>query len=177
MSLTLTGSTGSHGSAKNGRSDADEQKIIDRWLLWGAMLTGTFVLAIPGVLMLVYAVYLTRKARAHGRAIRPDIITIIGIVCIVDAAINWLMWGIDFFPAHDTELGKTLFNGFGRLWDGAYYLGYNSTAAGGTGISSEKAFEFCGTLMMYPMRIVAGWGFLKMKRWGFQYMMVASPRS
>jgi hypothetical protein len=26
--------------------------------------------------------------------------------------------------------------------------------------------------MLYPMRIVASWGFLKMKRWGFQAMTI-----
>jgi hypothetical protein len=34
--------------------------------------------------------------------------------------------------------------------------------------------EFAGVLMMYPMRLAAAWGFMKMKKWGFQFFLISS---
>ena len=155
-------------------SDKEIQDRIDRLLFSGAALVGTWFLAIPGLVLLGKAYRLTKRAQALGRATRPNIITIIGLVCMVDAAANLLLWGIDLFPTHDTVLGKTLYNGIGRLWDGAYYLGYNQSAMGGTSVVSEKSWEVTAVFVMYPMRVIAGYGFLKMKRWGFQYFMVSA---
>ena len=160
--------------ARSDMTDEEVQNRIDRWLLAGCILCGTFIFAIPGFLIFLKSYRMIRQAKAEGRVVRPDIITIIGVTCLVDAAINWLMWCVDFFPAHDTVLGRTLFTGFGRLWDGAYYLGYDTTAVGGTAVSSEKSWEFMGVLIMYPMRLVSGWGFLKMKRWGFQFFLISA---
>lgn len=152
--------------------DTGLQDRIDRWLVGGCLLIGTFVLAPIGLLLVWRGFALHREARRNGAVLRPGIITVLAIICIVDAAINYLMWCIDFFPAHDTVLGQSLMTGFGRLWDGAYYLGYNTTALGGTAIPTEKALEFAGCLILYPMRLVAAWGFMRMKKWGFQYLVV-----
>lgn len=154
--------------------DTGLQDRIDRWLVGGCLLIGTFVLAPIGLLLVWRGFALHREARRNGAVLRPGIITVLAIICIVDAAINYLMWCIDFFPAHDTVLGQSLMTGFGRLWDGAYYLGYNTTPLGGTPLASEKSLEFAGVLMMYPMRLASAWGFMKLKKWGFQFFLISS---
>src|SRR2546421_10871838 len=156
MATKVLSARGTKGPVGPDRTDQQVQDTIDRWLISGALLAGSLVGAIPGLLMLVKGYGLTKRAQREGRAVRPDIITIIGLVCLVDASLNWLMWGWDLFPVHDLAPIKTLYNGFGRLWDGGYYLGHNTTALGGTGVVSEKSWEVASILVMYPMRIVAG---------------------
>lgn len=150
------------------------QQDIDRWILLGCVVTGTFILGIPGLAILGYALVKIRRAEKEGIALRPHAVTILGFCCLMDAGLNYIFWSLDLLPTHDSALMQTLANGVGRLFDGAYYLGYNKTAWGGTALASEKSWEICGTLVMYPMRIAAGWGFLKMKRWGYQFFLVSA---
>jgi hypothetical protein len=148
------------------------QSRIDRFLLIGSIACGSMVFAIPGLFVLAYAYKLHRQGLAAGFNMRPVIISILGVCCLVDASVNFLIWMVDLLPTHSTVLGHTLYTGMGRLWDGNYYLGYSSTKLGGTAVDSEKALEFCGAFLLYPMRLVAGWGFIKMKKWGYQYLLV-----
>ena len=150
------------------------QDKIDRQILIGSVLIGTWLLEIPGIYLLVKAYRLHRTGKAEGRILTPATITIVAMLCLIDAWLNYLYWGLDLFFAHDTVLLKTAFNSVGRLWDGAYYLGFNTTPAGGLAISSEKAFEIASVLLMYPLRIVSAYGFMKMRRWGLNYMLVTS---
>jgi hypothetical protein len=83
--------------------DTELQNKIDRWMVGGCLLIGTFVLAPIGLILLLKGLVMHRAARARGVKLRPGIITVLAIICIVDAAINYLMWCIDFFPAHDTD--------------------------------------------------------------------------
>jgi hypothetical protein len=152
--------------------DLPWQKRIDRLLLIGSLLCGTMVFAAPGLFVLWRAYRLHKEGLARGEQLRPAIISIVAVTCLVDAFVNFLIWSVDLFPTHDTVLGHTLYTGLGQLFDGAYNLGYNTTAMGGTAIASEKALEVAGALMLYPMRLVAAWGFLRMRRWGHQYLMV-----
>jgi hypothetical protein len=69
---------------------------------------------------------------------------------------------------------ETLWPGYGKLVDGAYYIDYNGGPYGGLANNGEKTLEFYGVLVMYPMRIMAAWAFIKMKRWGLQMMIVTS---
>jgi len=41
--------------------------------------------------------------------------------------INFLPWSLDSF-AHDTVLGRTFITGYGRFFDGAFFLDYNKGA-------------------------------------------------
>ena len=152
--------------------DLPWQKRIDRLLLIGSLLCGTMVLAFPGLFVLWKAYKLHKEGLARGEQLRPAIISVVAVTSLVDAFVNFLIWGVDLFPTHDTVLGHTLYTGMGQLFDGVYYLGYNTTAMGGTGVASEKALEIAGVLLLYPMRLVAAWGFLRMRRWGYQYLMV-----
>jgi hypothetical protein len=150
------------------------QQEIDRYLLWGCVLCGTMIMGILGVPFLVRAYRLHRRALAEGRVVRPTLVTVVGAIVLIDAVLNILMWGVDWLPAHDASVVRNMMTNGGRLTDAGYFLGYNTTPLGGTSITTEKAFQFAGMLVLYPMRVAAVWGFLKMKRWGLQYLIVNS---
>lgn len=154
--------------------DRQYQDKIDRQILIGSVLIGTWILVIPGIYLLVKAYRLFKAGKLEGRSLTPAGITLVAMLCLIDGWLNYLYWGADLFFAHDTMLIKTALNSVGKLWDGAYYLGYNTTAAGGLAVASEKGFEIVSVLVMYPLRIVAAYGFMKMRRWGLTYMLVSS---
>src|SRR5690348_8715632 len=146
MTGTLTRRTAPPPSAGAPKDLADVcdlpwQKKIDRYLLVGSLLCGTMVFAFPGLFVLWKAYKLHKEGLARGEQLRPAIISVVAVTSLVDAFVNFLIWGVDLFPTHDTVLGHTMFTGMGRLFDGVYYLGYNTTAMGGTGVASEKALE------------------------------------
>jgi hypothetical protein len=145
----------------------------DRLLLIGSILTGTFLGSIIGGPMMIQGIRKIRRAAATGYRIRPWPVTIIGLYILIDTANNAFGWALDAF-AHDTELVQTLFSGIGRLVDAGYYIHYNNTDLGGTSASGEKAIQLACVLFVFPMRLAATWGFLKMKRWGYHYLIVTS---
>lgn len=155
-------------------SDTQYQKQVDRWTVAGAIVAGTFVLGLPGLLLLGYAYRLHKKGVAEGRQLRPIMVTLIAILTIIDVGVNFLVWGLDTFPTHDTFIGKSIIILFGKLTDGAYYLGLNKASIGGAFLPSEKAYQIAAVTMLYPMRLGAAIGFLKMKRWGFQFLVVTT---
>jgi hypothetical protein len=121
--------------------------------------------------ILIVGVYLLKRAKDAGEDVRPLAVTVFGVFSIVDAATNFLGWSIDTF-AHDTHLGQVFMNGFGRLIDGGYYIHYNDLLLGGTGVAGEKSWQIFCVFGVFPLRIVAAWGFMKMKRWGFDMMLI-----
>jgi hypothetical protein len=44
---------------------------------------------------------------------------------------------------------------------------------GGTANPGEKALEVLAMLVVFPLKAAAAWGLLKMKRWGFQWSIIA----
>jgi hypothetical protein len=149
-------------------------KRADTFMLIGLALVGTWAFGLLGVPFLVYAYILLRRAARLGELSRPWSVTVIGAFCIVDVAVNYFGWGTDLLPSHDTDLITTLWTGYGRLFDGGYYINYNSTSMGGLAQPSEKLLEVICITVMYPMRLAAIWGFLQMKKWGLQMMIVTS---
>lgn len=146
----------------------------DRYLFVTIVLGGSWafgVFAIPFAI-LTY-VYLNRAQKA-GELTRPWSVTIIAAFVLIDSSINYFGWGTDLLWSHNTGLMQTLWPGYGKLVDGAYYIDYNGGPFGGLAFQGEKTLEFFGVLAMYPMRIAACWAFLKMKRWGLQMMIVTS---
>jgi hypothetical protein len=93
---------------------------------------------------------------------------------LVDSAVNYLAWGLDLLPSHDTLVGRTLWVDYGRLLDGGYALFHNSTGIGGVHVPGEKAIAFASIALVFPIRIAAAWGFLKMKRWGLQWTIMGN---
>ena len=145
----------------------------DRLLLVGALLVGTQVLGVFGLVVLVVGVLTLRRAKAAGEQVRPLAVTVLAVFSLADAATNLLGWGIDTF-AHGTHVGQVLFNGFGRLIDGGYYIDYNTLLLGGAGTAGEKSWEIYGVCGLFALRIAAAWAFMKMKRWGFDFMLITT---
>lgn len=145
----------------------------DRFFIAGCIVCGTWLLGPIGAVILVYGMLLMRRAQRRGAAIRPWAITLIGGFILVDTSVNFFAWGMDLFPAHDSVLGRSLWMGYGQLVDGGYMFGYNTKAMGGVADNGEKGVMVGMVLMGMPIKLVAAWGFLKMKQWGLQWTLIA----
>lgn len=147
------------------------QREADRWLIAGSLLIGTAVLGIFGLPLFLRGIWLQRKAQSEGLAVRPMIVTLIGYLVIIDAAINTVGWALDVMANHSL-LARVLLNGWGYFFDAGYFWHYNELWIGGAAGPGEKAMEVGMILTVFTMRIAAGIGFLQMKRWGHQWMIV-----
>jgi hypothetical protein len=147
------------------------QRQADRWLIVGTLLMGTLVLGPIGLFAFVRGLWLLRDAERAGLSVRPLMVTLIGYVIILDAAINSIGWGLDVFANH-ALITRTIFTAWGNFLDGGYFWHYNELWIGGVGAPGEKAWIIVGVFIVFPMRIAAGVAFLQMKRWGHQWLIV-----
>jgi hypothetical protein len=145
----------------------------DRWLLAGALCCGTITLAPLGLVFIAVALAKLRAAARLGEIVRPLAVTIFGVFSMVDASINFIGWSMDIF-SHSTHIVQTTSNGFGQMIDGGYYYLYNSTWLGGVFDRGEKNFAMFAVFMIFPARIVAAWAFIKLRRWGYRWMILTS---
>lgn len=147
------------------------QKQADRWLIVGGILMGTLVLGPLGLPVFCRGVVLMRRAQNAGLSVRPLMVTLIGYVIIIDAAINSVGWGLDVFANH-ALITRTIFTAWGNLMDGGYFWHYNELWMGGAGAPGEKSWIIICIVVVFPMRIAAAIAFLQMKRWGHQWLIV-----
>jgi hypothetical protein len=147
------------------------QRQADRWLICGSLLMGTAALGVFGLPLFLRGVWLQRRAARQGLSVRPVIITLIGYLVIIDAAINTVGWALDLVGNH-TLLGRVLLVGWGNMFDAGYFWHYNELWVGGAAGPGEKGWEVGLILTVFTMRIAAGIGFLQMKRWGHQWLIV-----
>ncbi|BCO35900.1 hypothetical protein BMW24_008135 [Mycobacterium heckeshornense] len=147
------------------------QRQADRWLIAGTILMGTLVLGLVGLPVFCRGAYLLRRAQLAGLSVRPMMVTLIGYVIILDAAINSIGWGLDVFANHSL-ITRTVFTAWGNLMDGGYFWHYNELWIGGAGAPGEKAWIIVCIVVVFPMRIAAAIGLLQMKRWGHQWTIV-----
>ena len=147
----------------------------DRYLAIGAIVTGSLFLGMIGLPLMLYGLLLLRRAEATpGVEMRPWTVTIVGLLCGIDTAVNLVGWSIDAI-AHDTGLAQAVYaHAYGPIADGAYYIHYNLLSAGGVANTAEKTIQLLSVFFVFPLRLVAAWGFIKMKRWGLHYMIVTS---
>jgi hypothetical protein len=145
----------------------------DRLYIIGCLICGTWVLGPLGAAVLLYGLYLMRRAKAAGAEIRPWSITLIGGFILVDTTVNMVAWGFDLFPAHDTVIGRSLWIDYGRLVDGGYILFHNASAIGGVADHGEKSVQIGMVVLAMPIKLAASFGFLRMKRWGLQWMIIS----
>jgi hypothetical protein len=138
------------------------------------MMCGSIVLGPIGLPALIYGIILHRRAERNGELCRPRILSIVSLFILVDAALNYVAWGVDLFPIHDTALGLTWWSGLGRTLDAAYYINYNTTPLGGTSFTAEKALQIGCVLLLFPMRIAGVWAMLQFKRWGHQVVIITA---
>ena len=110
-------------------------------------------------------------AQRDGLSVRPMIVTLIGYLVIIDAAINMVGWALDLVAGH-TILARILLNGWGAMFDAGYFWHFNELWLGGAAGPGEKAMEVGFILTVFTMRIAAAIGFLQMKRWGHQWMII-----
>ena len=153
---------------------ARQAKRGEWWFFAGCLVCGTWVLGPIGAPMLVYGLYLQRKAQLAGYPIRPWSVTVIGGLILVDSSVNMLAWGLDLLPSHDTWIGRTLWVDYGLLVDGGYSVMHNTTGAGGVAVPGEKAIAIVSIVLVFPIRIAAAAGFLRMKRWGLQWSIIGN---
>jgi hypothetical protein len=147
------------------------QRRADKWLISGSLLIGTAALGIFGLPLFLRGVWLLRKAQRDGLSVRPMLVTLLGYLVIIDAAINTVGWALDLVANH-TILARVLLNGWGNMFDAGYFWHYNELWLGGAAGPGEKALEVGLILTVFTMRIAAAIGFLQMKRWGHQWMII-----
>ncbi len=100
------------------------QRQADKWLIAGSFLIGTAALGIFGLPLFLRGVWLLRKAQREGLSVRPMIVTLIGYLVIIDAAINTVGWALDLIANHSL-LARVLLNGWGTMFDAGYFWHYN----------------------------------------------------
>lgn len=149
----------------------DMQRRADRWCIPGTALMGTLVLGIVGLPVFCRGIYLLRKAQREGLSVRPMMVTLIGYVIILDAALNSIGWALDLFANH-ALITRTVFTAWGNLIDAGYFWHYNELWIGGASAPGEKAWVMVCVLIAFPMRIAAAIALLQMKRWGHQWTIV-----
>lgn len=169
-SPTLKGPSGS-GPTSAARALAEKG---DKWFFIGAAVLGTWFLGPIGLPIMLFGLYMLRRAEKQGAVIRPWAVLMLGGLMLVDASGNFLLWATDLFWAHDTLIGRTLWIDYGLAFDGGYATNYNTTALGGMALGSEKAVEFTFVLVIMPIKMAAAWGFMKMKRWGLQWAIISN---
>jgi len=147
------------------------QRAADKWMIPGTVLMGTAILGVFGLPLFLRGLFLQRRAQLGGLSVRPTIVTLIGYMVMLDGALNTFGWAIDLFASH-TYMSRIFLPTWGNMFDAGYFWHYNELAVGGAGAPGEKAWEVLGIFVVFPMRIAACIGFLQMKRWGHQWMIV-----
>ncbi|XVQ15518.1 hypothetical protein ACQP1W_24210 [Spirillospora sp. CA-255316] len=147
------------------------QRHADKWLISGTVLMGMTLPGIIGLPIFLRGLVLLRRASKRGLTVRPLIITLIGYMVMLDAALNSFGWMLDLLASHGV-LWQVMINAWGNIFDAGYYWHYNELGIGGAGAPGEKAWEIACILTVFPMRMAACIGLLRMKRWGHQWMIV-----
>jgi hypothetical protein len=132
---------------------------------------GSAILGFIGFPLFLYGLVLLRRAQKSGLSVRPLICTLLGYLVIIDSALNSLGWAMDLM-AHHTLINRVITTAWGNLVDGGYFWHYNELWIGGTGAPGEKAWQIALIPIVFCMRLAAAIGFLQMKRWGQQWLVV-----
>lgn len=96
------------------QEDASLVQTADRWLVTGAVLTGSLIFSPIGLVVIAIGFIKTAKAKGSGAFVRPAAVTLFGMFAMVDAAANFLGWSLDVW-AHDSRIVQWAFTGWGRL--------------------------------------------------------------
>lgn len=74
------------------------QRQADRWLITGTLLMGSMFIGFVGLPFFLRGVWLQRRAQKAGLSVRPIIVTLIGYLVILDAALNSIGWSLICWP-------------------------------------------------------------------------------
>ena len=147
------------------------QRKADIYLMIGGFLMGTLVLGVIGFPIFFYGLTILRRAGKEGLSVRPLMVTLIGFLVFIDAALNSFGWALDLVANH-TLINRTITVAWGNFFDAGYFWHYNQLWIGGSGAPGEKSWEVACVLVVFPMRMAAAIAFLQMKRWGHQWLIV-----
>jgi hypothetical protein len=147
------------------------QRRADLWLLSGTILMGTLVLGLVGFPLFLRGLALQVKAQRAGLTVRPVIVTLLGYLVVIDSALNSFGWALDMV-AHHTLIDRVVLTAWGNMFDAGYFWHYNELWLGGASAPGEKAWEIALLPIVFCMRLAAAIGFLQMKRWGQQWLIV-----
>jgi hypothetical protein len=182
MTLTTSGVATDGGAWPTIQQSVDRGAIDDalarkatqanKTLMIGAVICGSMALGPFGAVILIAGFILTRRVEKLGFLIRPWPVTIMGVFCLVDAGVNMMGWALVSI-AHDASVSQTFFFWYGSAIDAAYYYGFNTHAISGqVATVSETVLQWATVFLLMPMRIAGAIGFLNMKRWGLQVMII-----
>ncbi|HKY93107.1 MAG TPA: hypothetical protein VJM11_18800 [Nevskiaceae bacterium] len=143
----------------------------DKWMMTGSFFLGTAVLGLIGLPLFLRGLSLQIQAQKAGLSVRPVMVTVLGYLVAVDAALNSLGWALDLIGNH-TLLARVFLMAWGNMFDAGYFWHYNELWIGGATAPGEKAWVIALLPLMFSMRIAAAIGFLQMKRWGHQWLIV-----
>jgi hypothetical protein len=143
----------------------------DKWMITGSALMGTAILGPIGLPFFLRGLALLNKAQRQSLSVRPTIVTTIGYLVFIDGALNSLGWALDLIANH-TLLARVFMMSWGNMFDGGYFWHYNELWVGGAAAPGEKAWEIACLPIVFCMRMAAAIGFLRMKRWGHQWLIV-----
>jgi hypothetical protein len=147
------------------------QKRADTFILIGGAIIGTTVFGLIGLPFFIYGLWLIKNAEDSGLPIRPYVMTFVGALVLVDGFLNTLGTMIDVFANHSLII-RVFEMGWGLTLDAGYAWQFNSLLIGGTSVPGEKSWEIANVFVLFPMRVAAAWGFLRMKRWGLQWLII-----
>jgi hypothetical protein len=171
MTTTDVSAKGPIESGPHSDQARQAQRQADKWMISGTILMGTALLGIFGLPLFLWGIKLQRQAEREGLFVRPMIVTLIGYMVMLDGTLNTFGWSLDLLANH-TLLAQLFLTSWGNMFDGGYFWHYNAMAIGGASAPGEKGWEVLGIFVVFPMRIAASIGFLQMKRWGHQWMIV-----
>ena len=143
----------------------------DKWMMAGAAFMGTAIFGLIGLPLFFRGLVLQIRAQKAGLSVRPTIVTLIGYLVFIDAALNSFGWALDLVANH-TLLARVFLMSWGNLFDAGYFWHYNELWIGGATAPGEKAWEIGLLPIVFCMRMAAAIGFLQMKRWGHQWLIV-----
>ncbi len=166
---TLAGSTSAYDDHQEQSRLAQWQ--ADKWLIAGSFFMGTAILGLIGLPLFLRGLMLQVRAQKSGLSVRPTMVTLIGYLVIIDAALNSFGWALDMIANH-TLLARVFLMSWGNMFDAGYFWHYNELWIGGATAPGEKAWEIALLPIVFCMRMAAGIGFLQMKRWGHQWLIV-----
>jgi len=69
-------------------------------------------------------------------------------------------------------LARVFLMAWGNMFDAGYFWHYNELWIGGATAPGEKGWEIALLPVVFCMRIAAAIGFLQMKRWGHQWLII-----
>src|SRR6266508_5577019 len=120
--MAITTLSGGGGRRLDEHTDESKaaQRAADKWMISGVILMGTAVLGVFGLPLFLWGLRLQIRAQKNGLSVRPVIVTLIGYMVMLDAALNTFGWAIDLFANH-TLVSRIFLPTWGNMFDVGYF--------------------------------------------------------